>query len=76
VPGHYLKLSAYAIWCGSFVGVGFGFQTMIVKILVAMRFLSVFTEDTNIQITQLFDIAAKIWPFANFSQIRVMADKH
>jgi hypothetical protein len=49
---------------------------MIVKILVAMRFLSVFTEDTNIQITQLFDIAAKIWPFANFSQIRVMADKH
>ena len=49
---------------------------MIVKILVAMRFLSVFTEDTNNQITQLFDIVAKIWPFANFSQIRVMADKH
>lgn len=49
---------------------------MNVKILVAMRFQSVFTEDTNNQITQLFDIAAKIWTFANFSQIRGMADKH
>jgi hypothetical protein len=40
------------IWPRALVGVGFGLQAMIVKILVAMRFLSVFTEDTNNQITQ------------------------
>jgi hypothetical protein len=40
------------IWPRALVGVRFGLQTMIVKILVAMRFLSVFTEDTNNQITQ------------------------
>ena len=39
-----------------------------------MRYLSTFTEDTRIQLSQIFDTAAAIWPFADFSRVRVMAD--
>ena len=62
------------IWREAGVFVGYGLQATDAKILAAMRFLSVFTEDTKNQLTQLFDIAAKIWPFADLSRVRVMAD--
>ena len=44
------------------------------RILATMRYLSTFTEDTRIQLSQIFDTAAAIWPFAAFSRVRVMAD--
>jgi hypothetical protein len=47
---------------------------MDVRILATMRYLSAFTETTENQLNRLFDIAAKIWSFADFTKVRVMAD--